>query len=82
MEFAGSNRKRLSCETSLATRSVERRLTLIPVEDLSTERTFIIVSSTLKKLTYTLAMYKITGKKKKIEVGFKPIVRFRVPLGR
>ena len=61
--FAGSNRKRLSCETSLATRSVERRLTLIPVEDLSTERTFIIVSSTLKKLTYTLAMYKITEKK-------------------
>ena len=26
-------------------------------------------------------MYKIT-EKKKIEVGFKPIVRFRVPLGR
>ena len=54
---------------------------MIPVEDLSTERTFIIVSSTLKKLTYTLAMYKIT-EKKEIEVGFKPIVRFHAPLGR
>ena len=90
MESGGSNRKRLSRETSLAVSSEERRLTVYSQQAMnwfdphrgSIDRKNIYNCFFDTEETYIYSSYVQNNWKKKIEVGFKPIVRFRVPLGR
>ena len=90
MESGGSNRKRLSRETSLAVSSEGRRLTVYSQQAMnwfdphrgSIDRKNIHNCFFDTEETYIYSSYVQNNWKKKIEVGFKPIVRFRFPLGR